>query len=58
MKLSKEEVVRFIRARGDDEHATRAEAELPASLNLPEDQGLLAQYGVQADDLDDESAWG
>jgi hypothetical protein len=58
MRLSKEQVVRFIRARGDEEHASKAEQELPDSMELPEDQGLLAQYGVQADDLDDESVWG
>lgn len=58
MKLSKEQVVRFIRARGDEEHAAKAEQEFPASITLPEDQGLLAQYGVSADDLDDDSVWG
>ncbi|HET6625580.1 MAG TPA: hypothetical protein VFG63_04265 [Nocardioidaceae bacterium] len=58
MKLSKEQIVRFIRARGDDEHADKAEQELPGTLNLPEDAGLLAQYGVNPDDLADESVWG
>lgn len=58
MKLSKEQIVRFIRARGDDEHAAKAEQELPESLDLPDDNGILAQYGVQADDLNDESMWG
>lgn len=58
MKLSKEQVVAFIRARGDEEHAAKAEQELPESLELPADNGILAQCGVQPDDLDDESVWG
>lgn len=58
MKVSKEQVVEFIRARGDDSHADRAQKELPDSIDLPEDGGLLAQYGVQQEDLDDRSVWG
>lgn len=55
MKLSKEQVVAFIRARGDEENALKAEQELPESLDLPADDGVLALYGVQADDLNDSS---
>lgn len=58
MKLSKEMVIDFIRERGDEEHASKAQQELPESLELPGDEGILAQYGVQADDLDDQSVWG
>ncbi len=58
MKLSKEQVVGFIRERGDDGHAAKAEQELPETLELPGDEGVLAQYGVKADDLDDQSVWG
>lgn len=58
MKVSKEQVVGFIRARGDDDHAERAQRELPDSLELPGQAGLLAQFGVDSSDVDDESVWG
>jgi hypothetical protein len=58
MQLAKEKVVEFIRARGDDHNAERAEQELPETLELPGDEGVVAQYGVTADDLDDASVWG
>jgi hypothetical protein len=54
MKVSKQQVVEFIRARGDEERAGEAERELPDSVDV----GLLAQYGVTEDDLTDEGAWG
>lgn len=55
MKMKKEQILEFIRARGDDEHAAKAEKELPDSLDLPADEGILAQYGVSPEDLNDES---
>lgn len=58
MKVSKQQVVEFIRARGDEERADQAERELPDSVDVGEDGGLLAQYGVTEDDLTDEGAWG
>jgi hypothetical protein len=58
MKVSKEQVVGFIRARGDEDHAARAQQELPDTLELPGEAGLLAQYGVDSSDVDDESVWG
>jgi hypothetical protein len=54
MKLRKERVLEFMRERGDDEHLPRAEAELPEVLEIPRDEGLLARFGVVADDVDDE----
>jgi len=58
VKVDKARIVEFIRQRGDESHADRAEQELPQTLDLPQDNGLLAQYGVSADDLDDPSVWG
>lgn len=58
MKVSKQSIVQFIRERGDDEHADKAERELPETLTLPQDEGLLAAFGVQADDVDDQGVWG
>jgi hypothetical protein len=52
MELSRQQVVDFMRSRGDEQGAERAEHELPETLQLPDDAGLLAQYGVKADDVD------
>ena len=58
MKVRKQTVLDFIRDRGDEEHLAAAEAELPDELELPQDEGVLAQYGVKADDVDDTGIWG
>jgi hypothetical protein len=58
MKMKKEQILEFIRARGDDEHAAKAEKELPDEgfdLDPIDDEGILAQYGVSPEDLNDES---
>ena len=51
MQVSKETVVAFIRERGDEERAVLAESELPDRIDLPKDDDLVTQYGVQPIDL-------
>jgi hypothetical protein len=51
VRVNKQTVVDFMRQRGDDERADRAEAELPDVLDLPKDDDLVTQYGVQPLDL-------
>src|SRR3954462_13706853 len=51
MRVSKQQVVGFIRGRGDAERADRAESELPDVLDLPADEATLLEYGVQPIDL-------
>ena len=51
MLVSKEQVVSFIRDRGDAARADEAEAELPDELDLPRDEELVLRYGVQPLDL-------
>ena len=51
MRVSKQQVVEFIRERGDEDRATRAEAELPDHLDLPADEATLLGYGVNPIDL-------
>ena len=43
MQVSKQQVVEFIRQRGDDDRAGRAEAELPDAVDLPKDEDLVTQ---------------
>ena len=51
MQVSKQQIVEFIRQRGDDVRAAQAEAELPDSVDLPKDEDLVTKYGVQPIDL-------
>jgi hypothetical protein len=51
MRVSKRQVVDFIRERGDGERAERAESELPDVLDLPADEATLLEYGVNPIDL-------
>ncbi len=51
MQVSKQQVVDFIRQRGDDDRPPQAEAELPDTLDLPKDEDLVTKYGVDPLDL-------
>jgi len=51
MKVSKQQIVEFIRERGDADRADAAEAELPDHVDLPGDEALVLEYGVQSLDL-------
>ena len=51
MQVSKQQIVEFIRGRGDDARADRAEAELPDVVDLSKDDDLVTQLGVDPLDL-------
>ncbi len=51
MKVSKQQIVEFIRDRGDVEKADRAASELPDVLELPEDEERVLALGVDPIDL-------
>ena len=51
MQVSKQQVVDFIRQRGDDDRAAEAAAGLPDTLDLPKDEDLVTKYGVDPLDL-------
>src|SRR4051794_11724027 len=51
MRVSKQQVVEFIRERGDGDRADRAVSELPDHLDLPADEAKLLGYGVSPIDL-------
>lgn len=57
MRLSKQQILKFMRDRGDDEHAERAASELPDPVEYPRDAGQLAHLGISEEDLGDPSVW-
>ena len=51
MKVSKQQIVEFIRDRGDTARAEQAASELPDVLDLPADEEQLLSLGVDPIDL-------
>jgi len=51
MRVSKQQVVDFIRERGDGDRADQAQSELPDHLDLPADEAAILGYGVNPIDL-------
>ncbi len=49
--VSKQQVVSFIRERGDSARADEAERDLPDDLELPRDEEQVLSYGVDPKDL-------
>lgn len=41
----------MIKGRGDDHPAQQAQAELPKKVDTDKDQGLLAKFGINMQDL-------
>ncbi len=56
MRVKKQTVVEFIKARGDKERVGEAEQKLPDVVDTDEHADLLAELGVEPDDLDDDPA--
>ncbi len=56
MKVRKQTVVDFIRTRGDEDRVSEAESRLPEQVDTDEHADLLAQLGVEPDDLDEDAA--
>jgi hypothetical protein len=51
MQIPKEQVLDFLRSRGDHDKAGQAEQELPDQVDTDRDQGLLDKLGIDPQDL-------
>lgn len=51
MQIPKEQVLEFLRSRGDQGQADQAESELPDQVDTDQDQGLLSKFNVDPKDL-------
>ena len=51
MRVSKQQIVDFIRERGDGSRADQAQSELPDHIDLPADEATVLRYGVNPIDL-------
>lgn len=51
MQIPKEQILEFIRARGDHDQAQQAESELPDQVDTDQDSGLLGKFGIDPQQL-------
>ena len=46
MQIPKEQILEFLRSRGDQDKANQAEGELPQQVDTDKDAGLLEKFGI------------
>ena len=51
MQIPKEQILEFLRSRGDQDKASQAEGELPDQVDTEKDAGLLQKFGIDPGDL-------
>jgi hypothetical protein len=51
MQIPKEQILEFLRSRGDQDKASQAEGELPNQVDTEKDAGLLQKFGIDPGDL-------
>ncbi len=51
MQIDKDQIIAFLRERGDDTKADQAQSELPGQVDTDKDSGLLSKLGIDPADL-------
>jgi hypothetical protein len=51
VQIPKEQILEFLRSRGDQEQAQQADGELPDQVNTDQHADLLSKYGIDVQDL-------
>jgi hypothetical protein len=51
VEIPKDKILEMIKGRGDEDQAQQAQAELPEKVDTDKDQGLLAKFGINPQDL-------
>lgn len=51
MQIDKQQIIEFLRARGEDGKATQAGQELPAQVDTEQHADLLSKIGIDPQDL-------
>ncbi len=46
MQIPKDQILEFLRSRGDHDQAQQADGELPAQVDPQQDAGLLSKFGI------------
>lgn len=51
MELDKGKIIEFLKERGDHQQAEQAQQKLPDQVDTDQHGGLLAQHGINVEDL-------
>lgn len=51
MQIDKDQIISFLRERGDDAKADQAQQDLPGKVDTEKDSGLLAKLGIDPSEL-------
>ena len=51
MQIPKEQILEFLRSRGQQDKAQQADQELPDQVDTDRDAGLLSKFGIDPMDL-------
>ena len=51
MQIDKDQIIAFLRERGNDAKADQAQQELPGQVDTDKDAGLLFKLGIDPSDL-------
>jgi hypothetical protein len=51
MQIPKEQILEFLRSRGDQDKAQQADGELPDQVDTDQHGDLLSRYGIDVQDL-------
>ena len=51
MQIPKEQILEFLRSRGENDKASQAEGELPDQVDTDQHGGLLEKYGIDPQEL-------
>jgi hypothetical protein len=51
MQIPKDQILEFLRSRGEDDKASQAEGELPDQVDTDQHADLLQKYGIDPQDL-------
>ncbi len=51
MQIPKDQIIEFLKSRGNHEQAGQADTELPDQVDTDQHQGLLDKFGVNPKDL-------
>jgi hypothetical protein len=51
MEIPKDQVLQFLKERGDSQQAAQAEQELPDQVDTDQDAGLLSKFGIDPQEL-------
>jgi hypothetical protein len=51
MEIDKDQIVELLKSKGDHGQAAKAENDLPDKVDLEQDKGMLARFGIDPSEL-------